>query len=200
MLIRLALAGAALLSIGAGSSEPATVVHDPVWFRGARLAPGLFVTTNFAGRCMAPSRSTSRGYAWRCSAEEQLFAVQHFLDPCFSATPHSVTVICPLDPWSKTVRLVSLTRRLPQWVERRERRNAPWGIWTINGKRCVLAVSGATLTLAGQRVRYECAGSGFLVGYVDVRGRKWTIGYVPRFDLGNPHLHPRPVGITDVWW
>jgi hypothetical protein len=48
-------------------------------------------------------------------------------------------------------------------------------------------------------VRYECAISGFLVGYPDARGRSWTIGYVPRFDLARPDLHPRRVGITDVW-
>ena len=76
---------------------------------------------------------------------------------------------------------------------------APWGIWTANAKRCVIAVSGATLRLAGQRVRYECAVSGFLVGYADTRGRAWMIGYVPRFALVQPNLHPRRVGITDVW-
>jgi len=193
MLIRLALVAAALLSTAAGGTGPATVVHETVWFRGGRPAPRLFVTENVAGHCTAPARSTPRAYAWRCFADE------HFLDPCFSATPHSTAVICPFDPWSKTVRLVSLTRRLPRWVERRERRIAPWGIWTTNAKRCVLGVSGATLTLAGQPVRYECAGSGFLVGYANVRGREWMIGYVPRFDLGNPRLHPRRVGITDVW-
>jgi hypothetical protein len=193
MLIRLALVAVALLSIAAGGSGPATVVHDTVWLRSGRPASGLFVTENVAGYCTTPARSTPRAYAWRCVADA------HFLDPCFSATTQSASVICPFDPWSKNVRLVSLTRRLPPWVDRAELRAAPWGIWTTNAKRCVLGVSGATLTLAGQRVRYECAGSGFLVGYADVSGREWTIGYVPRFDLGNPHLHPRSVGITDVW-
>jgi hypothetical protein len=193
VLIRFALAAVVLLSIAAGGSAPATAVHETVWLRGAAPAPGLFVTEQVAGYCTAPARSSPRAYAWRCFADE------HFLDPCFSATPHSRTVVCPFDPWAKNVRLVSLTRRLPRWVDRPEVRNAPWGVWTTNAKRCVLGVSGATLTVEGQRVRYECAGSGFLVGYPDVRGREWTIGYVPRFDLGNPHAHPRPVGITDVW-
>jgi hypothetical protein len=193
MLVRLALVAVALLSVAAGGSGPATAVHEPVWVRGDLPAPGLFVTENVAGYCMAPARSTARAYAWRC------FADAHFIDPCFSATPTSKAVVCPFDPWAKNVRLVSLTRRLPRWVARPEPRTAPWGIWTTNAKRCVLAVSGATLTVAGERVRYECAGSGFLVGYADVSGSEWTIGYVPRFDLANPHVHPRPVGITDVW-
>jgi hypothetical protein len=193
MLIRLVLVAAALLAIAAGGSGPATVVHRTVWLGGERPARGLFVTEEVAGHCTALARSTPRAYAWRCFADE------HFIDPCFSASRHSATVICPFDPWSKDVRLVRLTRRLPRWVARRERRNAPWGIWTTNAKRCVLAVSGATLWLAGKRVRYECAGSGFLVGYADVRGREWMIDYVPRFDLGNSHLHPRRVGITDIW-
>ena len=32
-----------------------------------------------------------------------------------------------------------------------------------------------------------------------IAGREWTIGYVPRFALGKPHIHARRVGITDVW-
>jgi hypothetical protein len=193
MVTRLALAAAALLSIAAGRPAPAPVVHETVWFRGAEPARRLVVTEDVAGHCVAPARSTPRVDAWRCFADE------HFIDPCFSATAHSRTVLCPLDPWSKSVRVVELTRRLPRPVARRGRVNAPWGIWTTNAKRCVIAVSGATLRLAGQRVRYECAGSGFLVGYADVRKAAWTIGYVPRYDLANPHLHLRRIGITDVW-
>jgi hypothetical protein len=193
MLIRLALATAAMLSIAAGRPASATIAHETVWFRGGHVAAGLLVTEDVAGHCTAPARSTPRADAWRCFADE------HFIDPCFSATPRSRQVVCPLDPWSKNVRLVELIRRLPGSVERRGRTDAPWGIWTANAKRCVIAVSGATLSLAGQRVRYECAGSGFLVGYASVRNRLWTIGYVPRYDLANPHLHPRRIGITDVW-
>jgi hypothetical protein len=193
MAVRFALVAFAVLAVAAGRTGPSPVFHETVWLRGNAPAHGLLVTENVAGYCTSPARSTPRAYAWRCFADE------HFIDPCFSATPRSRMVVCPFDPWTKSVRLVSLTRRLPRWVERRERRNVPWGIWTANAKRCVLAVSGATLRLAGQRVRYECAGSGFLVGYAQVRARGWTIGYVPRYDLGNPHLHLREIGITDVW-
>jgi hypothetical protein len=190
-MVRLAFAAAALLSIAAG--RPAPVFHETVWFRGSVPARGLLVTEDVAGHCVAPARSTPRADAWRCFADE------HFIDPCFSATANGRSVLCPLDPWSKSVRLVELTRRLPRLVERRGRTNAPWGIWTANAKRCVIAVSGATLRLAGRRVRYECAGSGFLVGYADIGKHAWTIGYVPRYDLANPHLHIRRIGITDVW-
>ncbi len=193
MLIRSALTVAALLSIAAAGPGQAPVVHKTVWLRGGAPAPGLIVTENVAGYCTTPARSTSRAYAWRCFADE------HFIDPCFSATRNSATAVCPFDPWAKTVRLVSLTRRLPRWVARRERPNAPWGMGTANAKRCVLAVSGASLRLAGRLVRYECQGSGFLVGYADVGERGWTIGYVPRYELGNPHLRLKRIGITDVW-
>ena len=192
MIVRPALIAAAALSIAA-ARPAAPVVHETVWFRGGHVAPGLLVTEDVAGHCTSSARSTPRADAWRC------FADDHFIDPCFSATSHSRTVLCPLDPWSNGVRLVELTRRLPPAAKRPVRRNAPWGIWTANAKRCVIAVSGATLRLAGQRVRYECAGSGFLVGYADVRGRQWTVGYVPSYDLTNPHLHLRRIGITDVW-
>ncbi len=193
MVTRLALVVAALLSIAAGRPAPAPVVHETVWFRGSAAARGLLVTEDVAGHCTAPARSTPRADAWCCYADE------HWIDPCFSATPHSRTVLCPFDPWTNSVRLVELTRRLPRLVVRRVRSNVPWGIWTANAKRCVLAVSGATLRLAGQRVRYECAGSGFLVGYAEVREGVWTIGYVPRYDVANPHLHLRRIDVTDVW-
>jgi hypothetical protein len=184
---------AVLTALFAGPPQPRTVAHETVWFRGGEPAPGLRITADFAGHCVGPARSSPRADAWRCFADE------HWIDPCFSATARGRSVLCPFDPWSKSVRLVELTRRLPRVVERKGRASRPWGIWTTNAKRCVIAVSGATLTLGGQRVRYECAGSGFLVGYASARGRPWTIGYVPRFALGKPNVHARPVGITDVW-
>jgi hypothetical protein len=190
--LRVALA-AALLPLAAAAPPPATVVHETVWFRGAQPAPGLRITEDVAGHCVSSARSTPRADAWRC------FADAHFIDPCFSPTSRSRIVLCPFDPWSKNVRLVELTRPLPRPVRRPVRTYAPWGIWTANAKQCVIAVSGATLRLAGQRVRYECAISGFLVGYANTRGRQWTIGYVPRFALARPNLHARRVGITDVW-
>ncbi len=191
-MLRVALA-AALLPIAATAPPPATVVHESVWFRGGQPAPGLVITEDVAGHCVSSARSTPRADAWRCFADE------HWIDPCFSPTSRSRSVLCPLDPWTKNVRLVELTRPLPRPSRRPERTYAPWGIWTTNAKRCVIAVSGATLRLGGQRVRYECAVSGFLVGYANTRRRQWTIGYVPRFALGKPSIHARPVGITDVW-
>jgi hypothetical protein len=182
-----------VLAALSGPPQPKTVVHETVWFKAGRPAPGLRITEDVAGYCSGPARSTPRDDAWRCFADE------HWIDPCFSATPRSRTVLCPTDPWSKNVRLVELTRKLPPLVARRGRADAPWGIWTENAKQCVIAVSGAALTLGGRRVRYECAVSGFLVGYADARGRTWTIGYVPRFELGKPNIHARPIGITDVW-
>lgn len=193
MLFRFALVGVALLSVAAGGSAPATLVHETVWLRSGEPVSGLVVTEQVPGYCTAPARATTRPYAWRC------FADQHFIDPCFSQTAHSKSVVCPFDPWAKNVRLVGLTRRLPRWVQHQQSPSAPWGIWTTNAKRCVISVSGAGLTIAGQLVRYECAGSGFLVGYANLSRPQWTIGYVPRYDLANPHLHPRPVGITDAW-
>jgi hypothetical protein len=188
-MLRIALA-LALVPFAAGA-RPA--VHDTVWFHGAQPAPGLRITEDVAGHCVGGARSTARPDAWRCFADE------HWIDPCFSATSTSRTVLCPLDPWSQNVRLVELTRRLPQVTKRRLPRNRPWAVWTANAKQCVISVSNSGLRLAGQLVRYECAGSGFLVGFADIRDGAWTIGYVPRYDLGNPHLHPRRIGITDVW-
>jgi hypothetical protein len=192
MLLGLALT--VVLATLAGPAQPKTLVHETVWFKNGRPAPGLVITEDVAGHCMGPARSSPRVDAWRCFADE------HWIDPCFSATLRSRTVLCPTDPWSRTVRLVELTRRLPPVVQRRAQPARPWGIWTANAKQCAIAVSGATLRLDGQRVRYECAVSGFLVGYPSTRSRQWTIGYVPRFALAKPgREHARTIGITDVW-
>jgi hypothetical protein len=194
--VRVATVALALLAATAAGAapQPSTVVHETVWFRGAEPAPDLRITEDVAGHCASSARSTPRADGWRCFADE------HWIDPCFSATSRSRRVLCPLDPWSKSVRLVELTRRLPPVTKRPLRTYAPWGVWTANAKRCVIAVSGAKLLLDGRRVRYECAVSGFLVGYADTRGSQWTIGYVPRFALANPRrLHSRRIGITDVW-
>jgi hypothetical protein len=193
MVLRLALVTVALVPLAAATSRPATVVHETVWFRGGQPARDLRITEDVTGHCLSSARSSPRADAWRCFADE------HWIDPCFSASSRARIVLCPLDPWSKNVRLVELTRRLPSASRRPVRTYAPWGIWTANAKQCVIAVSGAKLRLGGERVRYECAGSGFLVGYADTRGREWSIGYVPRYLLGSPNLRPRRIGITDVW-
>ena len=170
------------------------VVHETMWFRGGQPAPGLRITEDVAGRCVGGARATARPDAWRCFADE------HWIDPCFSASARGRIVLCPTDPWSRNVRLVELTRKLPAASRRPVRAYAPWGIWTANAKQCVIAVSGASLRLDGRRVRYECAISGFLVGFANTSGRQWTIGYVPRFALAKPdRQHARTVGITDVW-
>jgi len=191
--MHLGVALALVLAALAGPPQPKTVFHETVWFKGGQPAHDLSITEDVAGHCIGPARSSPRADAWRCFADE------HWIDPCFSATARSRLVLCPLDPWSRNVRLVELTRRLPRVVDRRRHANRPWGLWTENAKQCAIAVSGANLRLGGQPVRYECAGSGFLVGYASARGRTWTIGYVPRFALGKPNIHARPVGITDVW-
>jgi hypothetical protein len=182
------------LVLSALAPQPATVVHETKWFRGSQPAPGLLITEDVPGHCVSSARSTPRTDAWRCFADE------HWIDPCFSASGRGRIVLCPTDPWSRNVRLVELTRKLPAASTRPVRAYAPWGIWTANAKQCVIAVSGATLRLDGRRVRYECAISGFLVGYANTSSRQWTIGYVPRFALANPGRdHPRVIGITDVW-
>ena len=192
-MLRVALA-TALLPLAAAAPRPVTVFHDTVWFRGGEPAADLTITQTLVGRCVGGARSSARPDAWRC------FIDNYFADPCFSPSSRSRLVVCPNDPWSRNVRIVELSRPLPAVRKRPVRAFAPWAVWTLNGKRCVIAVSGATLRLGGQRVRYECAVSGFLVGYANTRDGLWTIGYVPRFALAKPNRsHPRSVGITDVW-
>ncbi len=182
-----------VLAALSGPPQPKTVVHETVWFKAGRPAPGLVITEDVAGHCSGPARSSPRADAWRCFADE------HWIDPCFSATARSRSVLCPTDPWSNTVRLVELTRRLPPVVARRARPDAALGHLdrereAMRARRlrrdAAAGRAARALRVRGQRLPRRLP---------DARGRTWTIGYVPRFALGKPNIHARPIGITDVW-
>jgi hypothetical protein len=52
-------------------------------------------------------------------------------------------------------------------------RGAPWGLRLVNGDTCVFA-QGATDDVAGERLNYACAKTGWIIGVPDGSTPFWT--------------------------
>jgi hypothetical protein len=185
----LILCSAAIVASASTAASGRTVVHDFHAFRGGKVAPAVHVTRRARGHCWETSGVESRRYAWRC------FKGNDILDPCFSATRHARFVLCPTELWSDDVVRLQLTRRLPAWKHFGYSKSLPVGAWTTDGVQCVHS-SGATSTIEGKPITYECSGGGVLAGSAKRGTRRWTIWYAP-----SPQAkHLTRVGITDAWW
>jgi hypothetical protein len=170
------------------ASNP-TVIHRFTAFEVKSIAPRVSVTAMVTGWCWTISDTVDRRYSWRCMHDNGIY------DPCFSASAHSDTVVCPTRPWKQAVTEIHLTRALPTWTGTSSPLRFPWGVWTTNGKRCLSYAGDATDDVAGLRVTYGCDGGGLLLGLADQRRKTWTIHYVP----GLHSTAVRQVGVTDAW-
>ena len=186
-----ALVAVALSAVASGATAGSsrTNVHHVHAFRDGKIASGVHVKQTARGHCWETSAVESRPYAWRC------LEGKYILDPCFSAAKHGHVVLCPIEPWSRQVVLLRLTRSLPPWQPGRFNQSLPVGIWTTNGKRCVHG-SGATSVIRFKPVTYQCSGGGLLVGLAQRSTATWTIWYAAGYTA---HTVMR-VGITDAWW
>ena len=174
-----------------------TVVHVFAGFQSGRIAPGLTVTARQSGTCGSPTFADPRAYSWRC------FSANYVLDPCFSSTARSRTVVCPGRPWGRTVIVLRMVAPFTAWKRPAPRLSYPWGIWTTTGKRCYSLAGGTFADVDSEFVTFACLGGGILVGYVDTKRQPWSIEYVAvkwlKLPAGNPHLPMARVSITDVW-
>lgn len=106
------------------------------------------------GKCFDHSAIDSRPDAWRCTSGNSLY------DPCFSYTGVNKVVVCAQDPWVLQVTRIELTSSLLEIPSRPNNINiaAPfWALILANGDECV-EDSGATSTLADNRLNYFCQG------------------------------------------
>jgi len=146
-----------------------------------------------AGYCGSGSETAARGDAWRC------FSGNLVLDPCFSFSRHSASVICPSSPWSRTGIRLRLTSRLPvgfQTAPAPSTRAQPWALELGDGRRAVFA-SGASDSAEGMRLNYFFGSSADegLWGYPDRTSQPWTILIAP---LAATQLSAR-VAIRRAW-
>jgi hypothetical protein len=180
---------AAVATSASTAASSGTVVHFFHAFQDGKIAPGVHVKQTARGYCWETSAVESRPYAWRC------LKGNYILDPCFSPARHGHTVLCPIEPWSRQVLRLQLTRSLPTWQSNGYNQSLPVGIWTTTGKRCVHG-SGATTAIHFKPITYACGGGGVLVGLAKRSTATWTIWYASSYKA---HVVTR-VGIADAWW
>ena len=139
---------------------------------GAKLATGLTASAPAIGECFAGSlASQGRSDAWRCSAGNLI------LDPCFESQPPGGPLLaCASAPWSAQVRLLKLSKPVPQaQANRGELQSAqPWAIELADGARCTF-LTGATTALADMRLNYGCPGGVDIFGDVDRARPLWRV-------------------------
>ncbi|HKX19545.1 MAG TPA: hypothetical protein VJT33_16200 [bacterium] len=139
---------------------------------GTKLAAGLTAGAPVGGECFAASlASQGRPDAWRCSAGNLI------LDPCFEAQPPGGALLaCSSAPWSPQVRVLKLSKPVPQAQANRDRLSSaqPWALELADGARCTY-LTGATTALAGMRLNYGCPGSIDVYGDVDRTHPLWRV-------------------------
>jgi hypothetical protein len=147
-------------TVGAASG-PASVVPAT---RVVVFHPGGATGTRIKGNCWTESIALDRADAWRCMAGNAIY------DPCFSASPHAMTVICNADPTHPEGVTMRLTSALPTHSPARDIR--PWSMMLGDGTYCS-AVTGATGIYAGQPMTFYCTNQRSVLGEVYLQGKVW---------------------------
>ena len=137
-----------------------------------------------------PSSAVSRPNAWRCSADM-------IYDPCFSEADGGAEVICGTSaPWDAMGVRVILDEPLPT-TQVGEDASKVWGIELSDGTRCSW-LGGATVTVEGARVNYECGDDWFIVGSLRVEP-PWIARLVQFPTASEPPVESQDVPIVTVW-
>lgn len=171
-----ALAAFWALTIALASPTPASVTRTTIvlfspW-SSSGLRHGFTVLAEVKGACWIHSLASERPDAWRCMAGDDIY------DPCFSGSSQR-TLACAEGPFSKRVTLMALTKPLAEKVKLTGElwglrlRGAPWGLRLVSGDTCVFA-QGATDAVAGERLNYACARTGWIIGAPDRSTATWT--------------------------
>jgi hypothetical protein len=141
--------------------------------------------TRVRGDCWESSiADATREDAFRCVMSDQI----HLLDPCFTGSLGESIVVCAEDPWTPAVRVMTLTRPLPNPSPLR---GLPWAVELESGERCILE-TGASATLAGERLNYECDLYGARLYALDLKAGRARLERPDGTDV-------RDVPIARVW-
>jgi hypothetical protein len=153
---------------------------------------GAHVVQSGRGYCWTSSIADARPDAWRC-----LLGKNEIVDPCF--TGGGSTVLCPDGtPDSHDAIRIRLTKPLPLSQANHgsgATPGAPWTIVTAGGAYCY-RVTGATNTVAGRALTYECAGSSELAGLPNRRRPAWTVSLLPT----TASKHFVTTAVRAAWW
>lgn len=143
------------------------------------LKAGFDVAGEVDGTCFSGALSAARPDAWRCSADgedAQPGSVSQIYDPCLANPFDSESPLACFGPDDR-ITLLTLTGPLPQaFANPAHRQTLPLSLTLDNGDICDLA-TGATITVAAERVNYLCQSGGVLIGEPDKEDALWTIRY-----------------------
>jgi hypothetical protein len=142
------------------------------------------------GECFTGSLATLRRDAWRCFVGSQI------IDPCFSSSHVSGSVLCPRAAWKQTGIRLKLRKPLPRPHGRKPSiKLQPWALELVDGRHCGM-VTGGTSAIGGKRANFACAsGNDWLWGFPNRRTEPWTIFIAP---AGATELNVR-VQIRRAW-
>jgi hypothetical protein len=154
--------------------------------------------TDAAGRLKAGYRVTrsARGYCWTSSFVNpelyRCFLGNYIQDPCWPrAGGHAV--LCLLQPWSREVTRLRLTKRLPPTSPGH---GSLWGLTLGSGQNC--QESGGTHDIwRGHDVNYYCSRHWVLLDEPDRRSPAWHMATARYL---HQHYHGRGVRrLSDAW-
>jgi hypothetical protein len=160
------------IAVPAGATTSTSVAIFNPW-ASSGLRHGFLVSGKVRGSCRMHSLVSERPDAWRCNAGDDMY------DPCFARSPHTYTVVCAEGAFSKRITLMTVAAPLTDTVKLTGElwglrlRGAPWGLRLIGGDTCVFA-QGATDAVAGVRLNYACAKSGWIIGVPNRSTELWT--------------------------
>jgi hypothetical protein len=177
----------------AGGGRPTSVVVFRPFAGDGSLKASIKVDETSSGSCFTSSLASRRSDAWRCMVDREVY------DPCFSDPSGAATfVVCPAfgNP-PRVVDRIDLTAGLPQPTNTAEP-------GTTSGRPFVLLarpyagycdlLTGASGTVQGKRVNYDCGRGGSLVGKLDRSSARWTGKLLTEGD--NPTLYTVRVAIA----
>lgn len=158
-----------LAATTAATTTKTTVSFFRPWTSNG-LRHGFTVAHKAAGSCWTNSLTTGRPDAWRCFIGNDIY------DPCFEWTPQSLVAACAETPFTQRVVLLNLKKPLPAsgntTTAMLQPKDEPWGLRLTDGDECSFE-SGATDVVNGERMNYECRGSGWIVGFPDRSKPLW---------------------------
>ena len=164
--ILVVLIAGAVATMAAATTRTHTVVYHAFTTSGK---PALRIAKTLSGSCNGGSSAINRSDAWRC------FGGNFVLDPCFSSSHATGIVLCPGNPWRKSLIEVKVGNLTLGNTHRPSTNGLPWAIETVSGLKCVIA-TGATTVVGGLRANYFCKNSVSLWGNPSRNTEPWTIG------------------------
>lgn len=185
--------GAGMAAAAAASGATVVVDESPVDAQG-QLQPGFHVDHRY-GAASCNSGSELTGTAYRCFTSQSR---QSIYDPCW-VTANDTVVVCQDRPWEHSLVQLRVTHGYDDSAGF-SHVSQPWGIQLARGPRC-LHIVGATETLYGHPITYNCTKRTALTNRPDRTHSQWRIRAYRLVGHGS-HRHWRSLGrqpIATAW-